>query len=97
MASSCSVWLYKVALKLFVASRIPFKFPGFLQFLHPASSLRRRCQCVTPLGILYTAERLFWGMERAGIVWHSAAKTAAICGACHELLEGLIAGFDTVK
>ena len=43
------------------------------------------------------AEHLFWGMEGAGIAWHFAAKLAAICGACPELLEQLIAGFDTVK
>lgn len=97
MASSCSVQLYKVALKLFIASHILFKFPGFLQFRHRACFLRHRCCCMMPLGILYMAEGLFWGMERAGIVWYSAAKTAAICGACPELLEGLIVGFDAVK
>lgn len=36
VASSCSVQLYKAALKLFIASHIPFKFLSFLPFLCPA-------------------------------------------------------------
>lgn len=44
-------------------------------------------------GILYMAEHFFWGVERAGTVWYFAAKPVAICGACLELLEELVAGF----
>lgn len=52
---------------------------------------------MTHLGILYMAGHLFWGVERAGTVWHFAAKTAAICGACLELVEEIVAGFCTLS
>lgn len=50
-----------------------------------------------PLGILNMAEHLFSGVERAGTVWYFAAKPTAICDACPELVEELIAGFHTLK
>lgn len=52
---------------------------------------------MTPLGMLYMAEHLFWGVGRAGTVWYFAAKPTAICGACPELVEELITGFHTLK
>lgn len=37
------------------------------------------------------------GVESAGTLWYFAAKPAAICGACPELVEEIVAGFHTLS